>query len=67
MVQIKNKDFFWKQADGSVLQVRICYIDGTIRVYNEKGHCLMRWEGLSIQQIDEVEKHFCEVVMSEEA
>ena len=63
MQEVDIKDFFWKQRSGEILQVRIRYEDGTIKVFNSKGHCLMRWRGLTRKEIQEVETHFLEMVV----
>lgn len=61
MERINVKDFFWKSKKGRILQVRIQYAEGSIKVYTSNGHCVLKWEGLTRKRIKEIEKHFKEV------
>lgn len=65
MQELKVKDFFWKSKNGRILQVRIQYAEGSIKVYTSKGHRILKWEGLTRQQINEIEKHFKEIKTDE--
>ena len=63
MQSINVKHYYWKQPSGTILQVRIDYRDGTIKVFDEKGISVMQWKGLTILQIKRIEEHFLEVVV----
>ena len=60
MQEVKVKDFFWKTKHNKILQVRIQYAEGYIHVFDSNGKRILKWTGLTREEIRRIEAPFME-------
>jgi len=63
MQEVKVKDFFWKTKHNKILQVRIQYAEGYIQVFDSNGKRILKWTGLTREEIRMIEEHFMEIIV----